>query len=373
MLCNHHGRAESTSAPALAAVPPPSAPPGSAIHIEPHKWSPRPRIKPHPTNLPPPKLRATRAPGLARRASVSRVHQCRSSLLHRPLSLISIPLLLQTIRLTAACKSTPCLTRTTRPRAAQCPAHHCLHADPHQLGGSILPSINQGFHDAVNSQRDSRDSIALSLESRRSSIDSRMHVGMNNLYIHGATSPYESANTSQVSLAASLRRPNGHGTPVSRPAVRNGSVRSSQPRVAPPIIGRVPGAPDPTAAKPTQGYAWAFPDSAIPEERDISDSDDSDTGMSRQNSYAASSIRSSIFSNDSRMPPGQRRLDEGVYILKGNASAESGRNTDFICRTWYYSPPLHATPRDPELAERTRKSRELAITAELPNYALVTS
>jgi hypothetical protein len=86
-------------------------------------------------------------------------------------------------------------------------------------------------------------------------------------------------------------------------------------RVAPQImpVARGPGAPDPTAAKPTQGFAWAFPDGPIPEERRGSDSGESSIGVSRTNSIAASSIRSSIFSTDSQMPHGQRRLEDGSY------------------------------------------------------------
>lgn len=175
-------------------------------------------------------------------------------------------------------------------------------------GSGALPSINQGFYEAGN-----RDSHA-SFDSRRSSVDSRMHQGFNNLYINrDPTSPYESANTSQVSLAASLRRPNGQ--PMSPLSGRSVARSHQAPRIAPPImpVGRSAGQPDPTAAKPTQGYAWAFPDAPIPEERRGSDSGDSslDHGVSRTNSFAASSIRSSIFSNDSQIPTGQRRFDDG--------------------------------------------------------------
>lgn len=176
--------------------------------------------------------------------------------------------------------------------------------------GSQLPSINQGFHH--DAQRDSRDYPGH--ESRRSSVDSRMHQNFNNLYINGPTSPYESNNGSQVSLAASLRRPNG--APMSPLSGRSSLRGHPAPRIAPPImpVGRVPGGPDPTAAKPTQGFAWAFPDEAIPEERQGSDSGDSSTGHgpSRANSFAASSIRSSIFSTDSAMPVGQRRFDDDM-------------------------------------------------------------
>jgi len=177
-----------------------------------------------------------------------------------------------------------------------------------QSASSQLPSINQGFHDQGH-----RGSVEypINQDSRRSSVDSRMHHGFNNLYINHPTSPYESANASQVSLAASLRRPNS-GVPMSPLSGRSSLSRNPPMRVAPPImpIARGPGAPDPTAAKPTQGHAWAFPDQVIPEERRGSDSESS-VGVSRTNSFAASSIRSSIFSTDSQMPHGQRRFDDG--------------------------------------------------------------
>lgn len=218
----------------------------------------------------------------------------------------------------------------------------------HQVGASQLPSLNQGFHEGPNrdsygqqrdslgrelnrdSYRDSRDLAPSShLDSRRSSVDSRMHQGFNSLYINGPASPYESANTSQVSLAASLRRQPGQ--PISPLSTRSSQRGQPAPRIAPPImpVGRGPGVPDPTAAKPTQGFAWAFPDSAIPEEeRRGSDSGESSThNPSRQNSFAASSVRSSIFSNDSHLPMGQRRFTEhGNSVL----AEEYERRADMI-------------------------------------------
>lgn len=184
----------------------------------------------------------------------------------------------------------------------------------HSQHNQTLPSINQGF-EQNGVHRTSGGEYHPQMESRRSSIDSRVHSGFNNLAINNPTSPYDSQNGSQISLAASLRRPNGHAqmSPLSGRA----SLRSQHPppRIAPPIVphARIAGAPDPTAAKPTQGFPWAFPDSSIPEERQrresSSDSSMSHT-MSRQNSYAASSIRSSIFSTDSVLPAGQRRFDD---------------------------------------------------------------
>lgn len=213
------------------------------------------------------------------------------------------------------------------------------------LGSNQLPSINQGFSEPGN-----RDSHA-SIDSRRSSVDSRMHQGFGNLYINNPRSPYESANTSQVSLAASLRRPNG-GAPLSPLSGRNSVRNHPAPRIAPPImpVGRAAGQPDPTAAKPTQGYAWAFPDTghSIPEERRDSESGDSSLGhgISRTNSLAASSIRSSIFSTDSAMPPGQRRFDDGMMVIIDwtvQVLITVHRST--------HASPHHATSHDPKLTE----------------------
>ena len=140
-----------------------------------------------------------------------------------------------------------------------------------------------------------------------------MHQGFGNLYINNnPASPYESQNASQVSLAASLRRP-GNGVPMSPLSGRSSLRGHPMPmRQAPQILPtRGPGVPDPTAANPTLGHAWAFPDGPIPEEeRRQSDSGESSVGISRNNSFAASSIRSSIFSTDSHMPHGQRRFDD---------------------------------------------------------------
>ncbi|KAK3724873.1 hypothetical protein LTR37_000921 [Vermiconidia calcicola] len=82
-------------------------------------------------------------------------------------------------------------------------------------------------------------------------------------------------------------------------------------------LNRTPGHPDPTAAKPTQGFAWAFPDT-VPEERRDSESGESSIGhgVSRTNSFAASSVRSSIFSTDSHLPTGQNRFDDAIDYIR---------------------------------------------------------
>ena len=221
-------------------------------------------------------------------------------------------------------------------------------------GSSQLPSINQGFSEPGN-----RDSHA-SIDSRRSSVDSRMHHGFNSLYINQPTSPYESANTSQVSLAASLRRPNGGMQPMSPLSGRSVSRSHPPPRIAPPIAPGRPGQPDPTGAKPTPGFAWAFPDT-VPEEERRDSSGDSSIGptVSRTNSLAASSIRSSIFSTDSQMPVGQRRLDEGMFndLLYTSLILISLHRSD-------HAPPLDAAPNDPELTKRA-ESGFIAVCRQL--------
>lgn len=264
------------------------------------------------------------------------------------------------------------------------PSRHSMPCTPlsarvpisHQVGASQLPSLNQGFHEGPNrdsygqqrdslgrelnrdSYRDSRDLAPSShLDSRRSSVDSRMHQGFNSLYINGPASPYESANTSQVSLAASLRRQPGQ--PISPLSTRSSQRGQPAPRIAPPImpVGRGPGVPDPTAAKPTQGFAWAFPDSAIPEEeRRGSDSGESSThNPSRQNSFAASSVRSSIFSNDSHLPMGQQPSTTHHHSLQHRTISglqHEGLNAQGI-GNYSRTPELRVSHK---LAERKRRS-----------------
>jgi len=72
--------------------------------------------------------------------------------------------------------------------------------------------------------------------------------------------------------------------------------------------------PDPMAAAPTKGYAWAFPAEFEPDDRRGSSSGESSIDHSipsRQNSFATS-VNSSVFTADSHLP-GQKRLDEGMH------------------------------------------------------------
>ncbi|PNS18506.1 Protein esc1 [Sphaceloma murrayae] len=192
---------------------------------------------------------------------------------------------------------------------------------------SQLPSIHQG-PESNNGHRDSlRQSVEYhnAQESRRSSVDSRMHSGFNNLAIN-PMSPYESQHPSQVSLAASLRRPEGQNqlSPLSSRNQLRPQESHSSTRVAPPIVPnpRQYGAPDPTSSRPVQGFPWAFPDTALaaveerPKRRASSSESSDSQKMSRQNSFAASSVRSSVFSAEVPMPIGQRKFEDGMAFQK---------------------------------------------------------
>ena len=185
-----------------------------------------------------------------------------------------------------------------------------------------FPSLNQGFGD----NRLSIDAGS-HFDSRRSSVDSRMNVGMGHLQISPA-SPYDSQNTSRVSLVSNLQQQRGitnhdariNGASPLSPPIRNSGIRANHPPRRAPVINPNPrsvsGMPDPMAAAPTKGYAWAFPAEFEPEERRHSSSGESSAGNShipsRQNSFATS-INSSIYTTDSQLPSGQKRLDNGMH------------------------------------------------------------
>ncbi|KAF2860679.1 hypothetical protein K470DRAFT_257689 [Piedraia hortae CBS 480.64] len=177
---------------------------------------------------------------------------------------------------------------------------------------SKLPAFSHSLYVDVNGAASNRTSRDVAFDSRRSSIDSRVH-NLSSLNIHTPTSPYDSANPSQISLAASQRRP----VPMSPASCRSSLRAAHPPRVAPPIlpVGRSAGGPDPTAPRPTQGYPWAFPDGPLgpddgPSRRSASYDSTTSLQPSRHNSLAASSVRSSILSAHAQLPPGQRHLDD---------------------------------------------------------------
>ncbi len=200
-------------------------------------------------------------------------------------------------------------------------------ASPHQSLG--LPNINQQYHDGSNSNyRGSGSHEFPPQESRRSSLGSQVNSGFTNLHINGAVSPYHgSTNASQSSIAVSLQRERGIGSTSN--GIRNSRASSNMGPMSPlsplpgesrqqystrtaPIISANPMKEVYNAEKPTAGQPYAFPDPDM-SNRSSGSGDDPRSGstmMSRRNSDHTS-ITSSIFTSDSRMPAGQHRLDEG--------------------------------------------------------------
>lgn len=156
-----------------------------------------------------------------------------------------------------------------------------------------------------------------------------MNSGFGHLAI-SPTSPHDSHNASSVSLVSNLQqqrgihdaRTNGSTAPASPLSARYaqqpvGVIGQRPPSRRAPVINpnprNVSGMPDPTAAAPTKGFPWAFPDNAG-ERRRSSSVDSSIDGErrsvpSRQNSFATS-MNSSIFTTESGLPPGQKRFED---------------------------------------------------------------
>lgn len=156
--------------------------------------------------------------------------------------------------------------------------------------------------------------------SRRESVDSRINQGFNDMRLGNShnNSPYATHNHSTTSIHNTLQqqrnpRPGLEG--LSGHRISNGYQPSAErnpdiypkTRVAPAITG-------PTtsqiarAAEPTKGQAWAFPQ----EDSERMPSAASVSVVDSRRSSIADSIASSQYTTESRLPPGQRRLDEGM-------------------------------------------------------------
>lgn len=168
-------------------------------------------------------------------------------------------------------------------------------------------------------------------DSRRASVNSSLGINFNDMRL--ANSPYASANQSTTSLQSSLAQQRNPGS--AHPDRNSGPFRLSngyQPtyqrlpnnglgasRTAPLITGPAVGAIA-RAPEPTKGQAWAFPEEEVrqlpsaarPSEELGNRHGTSYYDDSRRNSLA-DSIASSQFTSESRpLPPGQRRLEDGM-------------------------------------------------------------
>ncbi|CAJ2501009.1 Uu.00g038620.m01.CDS01 [Anthostomella pinea] len=152
-------------------------------------------------------------------------------------------------------------------------------------------------------------------ESRRESVDSRMNQNFNDMRLSG--SPYTSQNQSTTSIQGTLaqqrnprvgqdhhslnRMSNGYQPSMERTPDGLPKVARTAPAITGPATSTIA-----RAAEPTKGQAWAFP------EEEIHRMPNGGTFLDSRRSSIADSIASSQFTTESRLPPGQRRLDDGL-------------------------------------------------------------
>ncbi|TFB04027.1 Protein esc1 [Trichoderma ghanense] len=168
--------------------------------------------------------------------------------------------------------------------------------------------------------------------SRRESVDSRINQNFSDMRL--GNSPYTSNNQSTSSIQNTLHqqrnpRPNFEALSVHR--ISNGYLPSAERNPEPAkVVRTAPTITGPTtgliarAAEPTKGQAWAFP------EDDLRGGDNQRVGnnlLNNHSSYDVSrrssvteSIASSQFTTESRLPPGQRRFEDGSQLSRMNSS-----------------------------------------------------
>lgn len=158
---------------------------------------------------------------------------------------------------------------------------------------------------------------------RRESVDSRINQGISDMRL--GSSPYASNNQSTSSIQNTLhsqRNPRPGLESLSVHRISNGYQPSADRNpVEPKLVKTAPAITGPAtshiarAAEPTKGQAWAFPEEEIQRVGPPARYDDS------RRSSITESIASSQFTTESRLPAGQRRLEDGAdYARMSNAS-----------------------------------------------------
>jgi hypothetical protein len=200
---------------------------------------------------------------------------------------------------------------------------------PTSLDASMLAKLNNRSSGADANNRLSENSLNGDLvSSRRESVESRMNLGFESMKLAGS-SPYASHNQSTTSIQASLARERNPAASTAAggperlsaryPSYTSGSApyptdQNKRSRIAPAITGPADSIVA-HGAVPTQGQAWAFPADI---EHRVPSSGRSNEAESRHASYQdsrrssiADSMASSQYTTESRLPPGQRRLEDG--------------------------------------------------------------
>lgn len=166
------------------------------------------------------------------------------------------------------------------------------------------------------------EGLANNAASRRESVDSRINQGLSDMRLGG--SPYTSNNQSSTSIQNTLhaqRNPRPGLEALAHHRISNGYQPSAERNPETKAIRTAPTITGPTtshiarAAEPTKGQAWAFPLEA----EDDRPNNQSSYDLSRRSSITES-IASSQFTTESRLPPGQRRLEDGAEFSRMNSS-----------------------------------------------------
>jgi helix-loop-helix DNA-binding protein len=148
--------------------------------------------------------------------------------------------------------------------------------------------------------------------SRRESVDSRMNQGFSDMRL--ANSPYASHNQSTASIQNTLtqqRHPRPGLEHVAIHRISNGYQPSAEREPLSKSVRTAPAITGPAtsqiarAAEPTKGQAWAFPEDEMPSRLGPNQS-----FLDSRRSSITESIASSQFTTESRLPAGQRRLDD---------------------------------------------------------------
>lgn len=182
------------------------------------------------------------------------------------------------------------------------------------LAAVVSPTTNTGAARLGEPRRYDLAYVDGDPASRRESVDSRINQGFNDMRIGNPA--YAAQNQSSTSIQTALstqRNPRPGLENLSVHRISNGYQPSNDrnPDAIPKASRTAPAITGPAtsniarAAEPTKGQAWAFPEDDLPR----IGTNGAQYQDSRRSSIAES-LASSQFTSESRLPPGQRRLDE---------------------------------------------------------------